>query len=98
MQHQRLSASTIVGSRSVRSIFDLLNRSERRFGMSEHCGLETSVPDWIIDHPELEVVFKELNIELGCAGKSLEYVCRQNGYDPHAVLNRLLNSIRGGSA
>ena len=41
------------------------------------CDLETSVPDWVIDHPESTAVFNELGIDASCAGKSLEYVCRQ---------------------
>ncbi|MCA9266166.1 MAG: DUF542 domain-containing protein [Planctomycetales bacterium] len=59
------------------------------------CDLETSVPDWVIDHPESTAVFNELGIDASCAGKSLEYVCRQQGLDPHAVLRRLLQVTVG---
>lgn len=55
-----------------------------------NCDLDTSVPDWIIDYPATELVFKELGIDTSCAGKSLEYVCRQHGLNPKDVLGRLL--------
>ena len=32
--------------------------------MSE-CDLDTSVPDWVIDHPETLAVFQELGIDTG---------------------------------
>jgi iron-sulfur cluster repair protein YtfE (RIC family) len=54
------------------------------------CDLDTSVPDWIIDHPESAAVFDELRIDASCEGKSLAYVCRQQRFDPNAVLQRLL--------
>ena len=37
--------------------------------MSE-CDLDTSVPDWVIDHPETLSVFQELGIDTCCGGKS----------------------------
>ena len=54
------------------------------------CDLQTSVPDWIIDYPETEVFFKEKGIDASCEGKSLEYICLQQGHDPQEVLRRLL--------
>ena len=57
-----------------------------------NCDLATSVPDWIIDYPATEMVFKELGIDTNCEGKSLEYVCRQHGLDPKNVLGRLLRA------
>jgi regulator of cell morphogenesis and NO signaling len=56
--------------------------------MSE-CDLDTSVPDWVIDHPETLSVFQELGIDTCCGGKSLGFACRQQGLDPQAVLATL---------
>ena len=53
------------------------------------CDLDTSVPDWIIDHPETGSVFEELGIDNCCGGKSLEYACRERGLDPKIVLAAL---------
>ena len=55
------------------------------------CDLDTSVPDWLIDHPESAAVFAELQIDTSCGGKSLEYVCRQQGINPATVLTRLVD-------
>lgn len=60
-----------------------------------HCDLHTSLPDWIIDYPETATVFKELGIDVSCEGKSLEYVCRQQGLDPQLVLDRLVQAASG---
>jgi regulator of cell morphogenesis and NO signaling len=57
--------------------------------MSE-CNLDTSVPDWVIEHPETLAVFQELGIDTCCGGKSLGYACRQQGLDGEAVLAKLL--------
>ena len=56
--------------------------------MSE-CDLDTSVPDWVIEHPETLIVFQELGINCGCGGKSLAYACHQQGLDPQVVLTEL---------
>lgn len=53
------------------------------------CDLETSVPDWLIDHPQLLSLFEELQIDYCCGGKSLEFACQQAGVDPRYVLQRL---------
>ena len=58
-----------------------------------HCDLDTSVPDWVIDYPESAAIFDELRIDASCAGKSLQYVCRQCGVDPEIVLERLLRAV-----
>jgi iron-sulfur cluster repair protein YtfE (RIC family) len=63
--------------------------------MSE-CGLETSVPDWVIDHPETLSVFQELGIDTCCGGKSLGFACRQRGLDGEAVLALLLRRLDAG--
>ncbi len=54
------------------------------------CDLETSVPDWIIDHPETLVVFQEFGIDTSCGGKSLRYACHQQRLDEQLVLAKLL--------
>jgi regulator of cell morphogenesis and NO signaling len=56
--------------------------------MSE-CGLDTPVPDWIIDHPENLATFQELGIDYCCGGKSLAYACQKQGLDAAAVLAKL---------
>lgn len=53
------------------------------------CDLDTSIPDWIIEHPETTAVFGELGLDISCAGKSLTYMCHQQGLSPTAVLARL---------
>jgi regulator of cell morphogenesis and NO signaling len=53
------------------------------------CDLDTSIPDWIIEHPETTAVFNEFELDISCAGKSLRYVCHQRGLDPPTVLQRL---------
>jgi regulator of cell morphogenesis and NO signaling len=56
--------------------------------MSE-CDLDTSVPDWVIEHPETLALFQELGIDYCCGGKSLAYACQERGLDPAAVLSRI---------
>lgn len=53
------------------------------------CELETSIPDWIIEHPQTQRVFDALGLDTGCGGKSLEYVCRHCGLSPQDVLEQL---------
>jgi iron-sulfur cluster repair protein YtfE (RIC family) len=60
--------------------------------MSE-CDLDTSVPDWVIEHPETLAVFQRLAIETCCGGKSLRYACRQQGLDPETVLAALRSTL-----
>ena len=57
------------------------------------CDLETSVPDWLLEHPETLVVFEELGIDYSCGGKSLEYACQQRRLDAQAVLDQLQQRI-----
>lgn len=57
------------------------------------CTLDSSVPDWVIEHPATLAVFQRLGIDYCCGGKSLEYACREQGLDAHAVLKTLLRSI-----
>lgn len=58
-----------------------------------NCGLETSIPDWIIEYPETSPVFDELRWDISCGGKSLKYVCEQQGIDPANVLPRLARVV-----
>lgn len=57
------------------------------------CDLDTSVPDWIIEHPKTLTVFQELEIDCSCGGKSLGYLCWQRGLDAEAVLAKLLQLL-----
>lgn len=54
-----------------------------------YCDLDTSVPDWMIDHPETASVFRQFGIDASCGGKSLRYVCDQQGVDGELVLKML---------
>lgn len=62
------------------------------------CDLDTSVPDWIIDHPETLGVFQEMGIDYSCGGKSLEYLCVNRGLDANQVLKRLHEAIELAAA
>lgn len=65
------------------------------------CDLDTSVPDWVIEHPATLAVFQEFGIDYCCGGKSLAYACRQQGLDAQVVLTKLLGCLdakRRGSA
>lgn len=53
------------------------------------CDLDTSVPDWIVEHPESLSVFQQLGIDFSCGGKSLAYACRERELDAKTVLEQL---------
>jgi quercetin dioxygenase-like cupin family protein len=57
------------------------------------CDLDTSVPDWIIDHPQTLSVLREFGIDDSCGGKSLGYVCDQQSIDGKLVLKTLHQKI-----
>lgn len=57
------------------------------------CDLATTIPDWIIEHPQTQRVFDELGLDASCGGKSLEYACQHAGLSPAAVLDRLRRVI-----
>lgn len=57
------------------------------------CDLDTSVPDWTIDHPETLSVLRKFGIDDSCGGKSLGYVCDQQGIDGKLVLKMLQRKI-----
>lgn len=53
------------------------------------CDLDTSVPDWLIEHPETFALIQQLGIDYSCGGKSLRYACQERGLDAHGVLASL---------
>lgn len=57
--------------------------------MNHDCDLETSVPDWLIDHPSLYKYFAEWGLDSSCGGKSLETACRESRLDPTEVLAKI---------
>lgn len=57
------------------------------------CDLDTSVPDWIIEHPASLAIFQECGIYYSCGGKSLAYACQQQGLDAQIVLKKLLDCL-----
>lgn len=57
------------------------------------CDLDSSIPDWIIEHPETQPVFEQLNFDTSCGGKSLWFVCQHAGLSPPAVLEQLRQII-----
>jgi len=68
-------------------MFDARNQNDRM-------RLNTSVVEWVIEHPEAETVFQELGIDYCCDGKSLAYVCHQQGLDGVAVLEKIQTQAR----
>lgn len=58
------------------------------------CDLDTSVPDWIIEHAETLRVFEKMGIDCSCGGKSLAYACREQGLDAGTVLIQLHQRLR----
>jgi len=60
------------------------------------CDLDTSIPDWVIEHSETLAVFQELGIDYSCGGKSLAYACRERGLDTGMVLAKLLRCLEEG--
>jgi putative transposase len=57
------------------------------------CTFDSSVPDWVIEHPVALAVFQTLGIDYCCGGKSLEFACREQGLDAAAVLKTLLRAL-----
>jgi len=53
------------------------------------CTLDSSVPDWVIEHPVTLAVFQALGIDYCCGGKSLAFACREQGHEPATVLGQL---------
>lgn len=59
-----------------------------------NCDLISSIPDWIIEHPETVAVFERLGLDCSCGGKSLEYLCIKQDLSPGSVLRELEQAIR----
>jgi regulator of cell morphogenesis and NO signaling len=57
--------------------------------------LETSVADWLIEHPELLRLFEQLGLEYSCGGKSLETAACQAGLNPGQTLAELRRAAGG---
>ena len=51
------------------------------------CDLDTSVLDWVIEHPVRASVFKKLGLDDCCGGISFEYACTKQGLDAPIVLS-----------
>ena len=62
-----------------------------------NCDEFSSIPDWIIEHPESASVFDEFGLDTSCGGKSLQYACRKEGIGLHHVLEQLSEVIETGS-
>ena len=59
-----------------------------------NCDLISSLPDWIIEHPETAAVFERFGLDFSCGGKSLEYLCIEQNLSPTSVLRELQKAIR----
>ncbi len=57
--------------------------------MAEPCDLETSVADWVIEHPQAAALMDRLGIDYACGGRSLEWACQRTGLDPQTILRQL---------
>ncbi|WP_029246962.1 DUF542 domain-containing protein [Schlesneria paludicola] len=51
-----------------------------------HLDLDDSVPEWVIEYPQLLSLFQELGIDYCCGGKSLQFACREQNLNPKIVL------------
>jgi regulator of cell morphogenesis and NO signaling len=59
--------------------------------------LNTSVGNWVAQHPNTVRVFESLQIDYCCGGgKSLEQACRDRQLDPQQVITKLEEIIRSG--
>lgn len=59
--------------------------------------LDSSVPDWLVEHPGLLRLVEQLGIDYCCAGKSLRTAAQNAGLDPAEVLNQLRQAIASSS-
>ncbi len=57
--------------------------------------LDSSVPDWLIEHPGLLPLFRDLGIDCCGGGRSLGTACREKGLSPQEVLARCDQWING---
>lgn len=56
--------------------------------------LDSCVPDWLIEHPQLHALFEELGIDYSCGGKSLNAACRERGLNANDVLTLCKQRLR----
>lgn len=47
---------------------------------------DDSVPDWVIEFPQLLSLFQELGIDYCCGGKSLRFACHEQNLNPEIVM------------
>jgi regulator of cell morphogenesis and NO signaling len=50
--------------------------------------VDSSVPDIVVDHPQLFELFRELGIDCTCGGKSLRTACFEQRFQPEEVLQQ----------
>jgi hypothetical protein len=63
-------------------------QTAKSYPTTDGVDVDSSVPDWLIEHPALLPLFQELGIDYCCGGKSLQTACREQGLDPQEVLAR----------
>ena len=56
---------------------------------------DSSVPDWIIEHPRLMPLLQELGIDYSCGGKSLNTACQERGLSASEVLRQFYDRLHG---
>ena len=59
--------------------------------------LDASVPDLVVDHPQLLRLFQELGVEFTCGGKSLRTACLARDLNPAIVASRCEELLRDAS-
>jgi regulator of cell morphogenesis and NO signaling len=57
--------------------------------------LDTSVPEWIVEHPQILRLLESLAIDYCCGGKSLRYACHERGLNAEDVLNQIHALLHG---
>jgi iron-sulfur cluster repair protein YtfE (RIC family) len=55
--------------------------------------LDDSVPDWLIEYPQLLNKLEELGIDYCCGGKSLRFASGERGLAPDIVLSQLRSAL-----
>lgn len=57
------------------------------------CDADSTVPDCVIEYPEVLAIFDEFEIDSSCGGKSLAFACIQQGLDVETVLSLIRHVI-----
>jgi regulator of cell morphogenesis and NO signaling len=57
--------------------------------------IQSSVPDWLIEFPQLLRLIEQLGLDYSCGGKSLGAAADEAGLDPQAVLEQLRTLAHG---